>query len=63
MSGASLRFFPSSESSSTHSSGNMRAMMLGMSPLKMAFRAYCVAVGRMLQYRLSSQVKSSESSD
>lgn len=41
--------FPSSLSSSTHRSGNIRSMSAGISPEKMAFRAYCVAVGRIEQ--------------
>ena len=32
---------------------------LGISPEKMALRAYCVAVGRMVVYRSSSMVKCS----
>ena len=33
---------------SSQRSGNIWAILLGISPLKMALRAYCVAVGRML---------------
>ena len=54
ISGPSLRFLPSSSSSSTHSSGNICAIFTGISPLKIALRAYCVAVGSMLMYVCSS---------
>ncbi|EJW95298.1 secreted protein [gut metagenome] len=48
ISGASLRFLPSSLSSSTHSSGNICSICEGISPEKIEFLAYCVAVGKIL---------------
>ena len=48
MSDDSLRFLPSSSSSSTHSAGYISFILLGISPEKIALRAYCVAVGSML---------------
>lgn len=47
--GSLVQVFPSSSSSSTHRSGNMRAIWLGSKPEKIALRAYCVAVGRILK--------------
>ena len=57
-----MRFLPSSSSSSTHRSGNISAILLGIRPLNMALRAYWVAVGRMLIYMSSSMSNMSPTS-